>query len=280
MAFIIFTALILLIGRNLTFLPHFSLFSSPVRQADAMTKSVKDILAKKPGNYAIYFVDLQTDQSVAINNHEVFTAASVNKLPIIMTLYHLAAEQKINLSDQVTIQADDMQDYGTGIIRYQQPGVIYSLKTLAKLTLQNSDNTAAHVLANRIGMDEIQSYINGLGLTQTSMVDNQTSLADMYLLLKTFYNRRVTTPALTLELLDFMANTDTEDRIPADLPKNITVYHKTGDGVGGIHDVGIIKDGKHVYFLGIFTSDIGDHVAETKATMAEIAKTLISSYHQ
>ena len=280
LAFLIYTAFILLIGRSLLFLPHFTLFASPTRQADALTRSIKNIIAKQPGNYAVYFVNLETGQNVSLNSHEIFTAASVNKLPIIFTLYHLAAEKKINLNEQVTIQTSDMQDYGTGSIRYQKPGVVYSLKTLAKLTLQESDNTAAHVLADRIGIDEIQSYINGLGLKQTSMVNNETSLADMYLLLKTFYDRKITTPALTLEVLDFMTNTDTEDRIPADLPKSVIVYHKTGDAVGDVHDVDIIKDGTDAYFLGIMTSDIGDHQAETKATMAKIALTLVNSYHQ
>ncbi len=278
-ALVIYTLILLMVGRNISFLPQFTLFSPPKAKADVLTSEIAALLKGKAGNYAVYFVDLKTGQSVAINNHEIFTAASVNKLPIVATLYHLAGEQKINLAEQVTVQADDIQDYGTGIIRYEQPGAAYSLRTLSKLTLQDSDNTGAHILANRIGMAEVQSYMETLGLRQTDMAHNETSLADIYLLLSKLYNRKITSDALTMELLGFMTHTDSEDRLPAGLAKSVVVYHKSGDGIGSVHDVGIIKDGSHIYFLGVMTSDIGSHASEAKATIAKIARTVVGWNH-
>lgn len=69
-----------------------------------------------------------------------------------------------------------------------------------------------------------------------------------------------------------MTDSDFEDRIPPLLPKDVNFYHKTGDTVGGIHDVGIVeKDGK-AFFIGIMTSDVGDKEKETKQYMGIIAK--------
>lgn len=75
-----------------------------------------------------------------------------------------------------------------------------------------------------------------------------------------------------------MTETENEDRLPADLPSSASVIHKTGDGVGFIHDVGIITLGTHSFFLGVLTSDIGSQETQTRKTIAEIAKMVADSY--
>ena len=270
---VIFTVVVLIIGRNLTFLPRLTLFSNPKTETLALKNQIKEFIGKQKGNYSVYFSDLDnTNLSFGLNENEVYTAASVNKLPIIAVLYYLAKKDKLDLNEKVTIQEDDIQDYGTGIIRYQKPGTVYSLKTLAKLSLQKSDNTAAHVIATKIGIEKIQKTIEAFGLTQTDIVKNKTSLLDMYILFKKIYKGEVTNPSLTYELLDFLKDTDIEDRIPKLLPKDAIVYHKTGDAVGAIHDVGIVKIDKIAFFVGVATSDVGDQEKETTNSIAKIAK--------
>lgn len=238
-----------------------------------LKKQIQEFTKDKKGNYSIYFSDLNSKNlSLGINEHAIYTAASVNKVAIIAVLYYLAGKEKINLDEKITVQESDIQDYGSGSIRYLPVKSIYSLQTLAKLSLEQSDNTAAHIIANKIGVDNIQKIINSWGLTQTDMVNNKTSLSDMYLLFKKIYSVEITTPSLTKELLDFLSDTYIEDRIPASLPSSAVVYHKTGDFIGGMHDVGIIKNGDAVFFLGVLTSDIGDTEKDTKNAIAKIAK--------
>lgn len=270
---IIFIVVMVLIGRNLTFLPKFTLFSNPKSETLVLKNQVKDLLEKEKSSYSVYFSDLN-DEGIffGINEHEIHTGASVNKLPIISVLYYLAGKGEFDLNERATIQEDDIQDYGTGELRYEKPGGVYSLKTLAKLSLQKSDNTAAHVIATKIGMEKIQKTIENFGLTQTDMTNNKTSLFDMYILFKKIYKGEVTSSSLTQELLDFLKDTDIEDRIPKLLRKNAIVYHKTGDTVGSIHDVGIVKQDDISFFVGVMTADIGDQGEKTKNTIAKIAK--------
>jgi len=270
---VVFTVVILLVGRNLTFIPRFTLFSNPKNETLALKNQIKELIGKQKGNYSVYFSDLDnTNLSFGLNEHEVYTAASINKLPIVAVLYYLAEKNKLDLNEKVTVQKDDVQNYGAGTIRYQKPGRVYSFKTLAKLSLQKSDNTAAHIIATKIGMEKVQKTIEGFGLTQTDMANNQTSLFDMYILLKKIYKGEVTNPSLTYELLDFLKDTDIEDRIPKLLPKSAIVYHKTGDAVGSIHDVGIVKQDDTAFFVGVMTTDVGNQEKETKNTIAKIAK--------
>lgn len=281
---IIYTLLVLIIGRNLSGLPRFYLFSSPQEEKDRFVTLLKDQtkrqLAGAAGNYGIYYADITTGQQFGINEKQIFTAASVNKVPIVAVLYHLDHTKKIDLDETLTLQAKDIQDYGTGSLRYKKPGGIYSLKTLAKLSLQESDNTAAYILAQRIGVPVIQRTITSWGLTQTDMANNKTSAYDMYLLYKRIYELKVTNLAKTQELLGFMIDTDIEDRLPARLPQDTNVYHKTGDATGSLHDVGIVNKEKTVFFLGILTSDIGNQETATKERIGDIAKSIYDSHQK
>ncbi len=271
---IIYTVIVLVIGRNLLFLPKITSLYNPTNGIayDSLKSHLTDLISKKPGHYSVYVSDLNSPLTLGINEQTVLTGASVNKVPIIAVLYYLANKGKISLDRKIVLQKDDIQDYGTGSIRYQQPGSVYSVKTLAKLTLQESDNTAAHILATIIGMPTIQKTINSWGLLQTDMANNKTSLPDMALLYKKIYMGDITSKALTKELLGFMADTENETRLPAKLPDSAIVYHKTGDGVGNVHDVGIVRAGTTVYFVGVLTNDVGGHEQDTANTIGQISK--------
>lgn len=277
--FAIYTLCILLIGRNLTFLPRINALINTYSTSESLREKVLALTKKEKGSFSVYFEDLRNKSEVkpfGINEQQLHTAASVNKVPIIAVLYNEASRGEINLDDKVVLQEDDIEDYGTGSLRYSEPGGVYSLKTLAKLALQQSDNTAAKVLAQKVGTNTIQKTIAGWGLTQTHIENNKTTPFDMGLLFKKIYRGEVTSPALTKELLGFMTNTDFEDRLPKDLPKDTIVYHKTGDSIGGVHDVGIIRRGEQVFFVGVLTSDIGDKEQETKNIIGSIAHEVLS----
>jgi beta-lactamase class A len=175
------------------------------------------------------------------------------------------------LQDTIVIQESDIQDYGTGSIRYQKPGQQYTLQSLARLALNQSDNTAAHVLNIRLGEDNIQAYAYQIGMGSTNMIDNDTSARDIGKFFQMLYQNKITSKALTSEMLEYLENTEFEDRIVPLLPKNVHVYHKTGDGVNFIHDGGIISNGKTPFILVVMSSNITDEKL-TKATISKIAQ--------
>lgn len=272
---LLITFLLLLTGRNLSFLPKFD-FRSEIQKTDDIKKRVMEFTKKEKGTYSIYYKDLKSGQNFGIDENEVLTGASLNKLIIVGYIYNQAKDGKINLEDKVIMQKEDIQDYGTGSLRYEEPGGSYSLKTLSKLSLQQSDNTAAHLLAVKVGVDKIEEYRNKLGLTSTDMQNNKTTARDMGIFLELLYNRKITSEPLTLELLDWLKDTDYEDRLPRFLPGNIVVYHKTGDAVNMIHDAGIIMSNDKPFVLVILTNDLTD---ETKAkdNIGKIAKIIYDS---
>jgi len=249
-------------------------FINPKKDTDELRGRIKNQIGSVWNNYSVYVSDFNSAFTMGINESTIFTAASVNKVPILAALYDEAQKGKVNFDQIITLREDDIQDYGTGSIRYDPPGTTYSVKTLVRLAAQKSDNTAAHLLANYvIGLGVVQTYVNSWRMIQTDMAGNKTSNKDMEILFRNILNGRVVNTALTAELLGFLKDSDFEDRIPGLLPKDTTVYHKIGTGPGEIHDVGVVVSGKTKYYIGILTEGVSD--ADAAATLsAQLSKTV------
>ena len=233
---------------------------------------IESIISKKGGTFSVYIVELSSGKEYAINKEIVVDAASVNKIPILAALYHLVEKGEIDLNRIIVPQEKDIQNYGTGSIQYDKPGTPYSIKTLARLMMEKSDNTAAYLLASHIvGIKKIDTLNASWGLTQTDMIKNTTSNKDTAILLTKIYKGEITSPALTAEMLDFMDKSDFDDRIPRNLPEGTVVYHKTGDQVGKVHDAGIVATSQKPFYIGVFTTDMTD-VEASKVAIGEIAK--------
>lgn len=274
-AIFVFAIFFIFLGRHLTFIPVINL--SRESAEEDLKKEIEKIIKDKKGFYSVYYKSLKDEKYFGINENQIETGASVNKLPIIAALYLLDKEGKLTLDDKITIQKGDVQDYGTGSIRYQTMPATYSLRNLAKIALKESDNTAAHVISVKIGEDNVTKLADSWGLKQTDMANNKTTVYDMSVLFEKIYKNDVANAANTKELLEFMTETQFEDRLPKGLPNGTKIYHKTGDGEGFVHDLGIIETEKGAYYLGVMTSDIGDKEEETKNTIAEISKKIFDS---
>ena len=280
---VLFFILIILIGvfvRNVLLQKKTPLSQPPIKKIsksqlqkkEELVGKIREIINNKSGSYSILVSDFTTNDSFGINENTVFTGASVNKIEVLAALYFLTDQGEINLDKAITIQQEDIQDYGTGSIRYENPGTVYSIKTLARLMMEKSDNTAAYLIGDQVvGMNKIQNLINQWGLKQTDMINNKTSSTDQEKLLRMMYEGKIAKPALTSEMLDFMNDSDFEDRIPALLPKEINVYHKIGNEIKNTHDVGIVDLPNRPYCIGVFTVDNPDEQDAIKI-IAQISK--------
>lgn len=270
---------LLLLGRQLSFLPSLSVIDNSVKEslaADEIRESLLGSISEYEGEYSIYYEDLESGDAFGINHNSIMTAASLNKVPIIFYLYSLADKREIDLEEKITLLEADIQDYGTGKLRYEKPGGVYTLKKLAELSFKHSDNTAAHLLTIRLGEDKIQQYVDSLGLGSTSIAFNETSPKDFGNLMSMFYRNELFSEALRNELIDYMSDTEFENRIPKYL-EGAKVYHKIGDADNMVHDGGIItSDEKSPFVLVIMTSGITDE-EKTHDSIGKIAKEIFDS---
>lgn len=248
-----------------------NLLKSPPKDLNQLIEQIKLLINKQKGVYSVYIYDLNRNKGVGINEETIFTAASINKVPILAGLYFEIQRGVIDPDKRITIQPGDIQDYGTGILRSEGPGGVYSLKTLAQFMMEKSDNTAAFILDQVVGDARIQELVTGWNMPQTDIVNNKTSNKDMATLFTKMYQGKIANQALSQEMIGFMDDSEFETRIPRLLPKGINIYHKIGSEVGFIHDVGIVALPKNPYYIGVLSSDITeDETAED--AIAQISK--------
>ena len=253
---------------------HLFQFFTREKSSDDLIRKIKQQVDGSWNDYSVVVQEYGSGFSLSLSEGEIFVGASVNKVPILAALYYYANKGDIDLDKVITLQADDIQDYGTGSIRYAAPGTVYSVKTLAKLMIKQSDNTAAYILANHIiGIDKLTAVVSQWGLIQTDMANNKTSNQDIAKLFRMIYDGKISNPARTQEMLSFLKDSDYEKRLPGLLPKTASVYHKIGTEVGNIHDAGIVTDGTLTYYIGIFTSGTAEG-DETDALFATLSKTV------
>lgn len=202
-----------LIISNIVFQKKFD--PSPVlEQIESLTKDLR-------GTYGVYIYRFADGREYGIRQEEIFPAASLMKLAVILTLYQEAEAGRINLVDKPV-------------------GSAYSYRQLAERMGKYSDNTANNILVKILGPKKIQETINNLGIEKTSFKDYKTTPEDIGLLFRKLYQDNLVNQVNREEILRFLTKTAFEDWIPAGLPVDTRVAHKIGKDIGTFSDGGII----------------------------------------
>jgi beta-lactamase class A len=185
--------------------------------------------------------------------------ASTIKVPVILYLNSLAAQGKIDWQAKIAYnKKTDWQD-GAGLLQFAaRDGDTYSLRVLANLAVTTSDNIAYRMLRRYLGMDNIISFMKGLGgNTVWPNGDNISTARDMATYMTATLNFQRDYPELGRRLLDDMANAIYDVGLPGKLPDAVTVAHKEGDVSGVQNDVGIVF-GSRPYVLTIMSQGNDD----------------------
>jgi len=236
---------------------------------ESALQEVKAKTSGKQGTYGWFVQSLKSGEVYGDNVDFSFTAASVNKVPI-MTKYLLEVEKgNMDLDDIYSLKPGDIEE-GTGTLQYQKKGTKYSFRELVSLAGKLSDNTAANALASKVGLSSIQALVDSQGMVNTNMVKNTTSPKDMGSFFVSLYlDRLIKTPDLKNLLFDSLTNTEFEDRIAAGVPSGTVVVHKIGNQIQVWNDCGLVL-GKNPYALCILTDGIRE--SEAKEILPGISK--------
>lgn len=244
-------------------------------EKEALHDELKGIAQAYPGRYGVVVSDPSTGQTVSMDADGRFLAASINKLPVLMALYRSAAAGTVDLDDEISMQASDVQAYGTGVLYTYPVGYTLTLRECATLLIKESDNTAWKMLDRYLGRDYIRAELNRVGARSTEYwIPNTTTPNDVLVMLEKISDPSYTTPDLSAEMLDVMTNTSFEDRLPQPLPEGTRVSHKIGSYGTTFGDAGLVfpkgsRDVKDAYFIVVMASDTGEYTA--RAAMREMS---------
>jgi len=214
--------------------------SSVLTEIENLTKGLR-------GTYGVYVYQLDGKNEYGIHQGEIFPAASLMKLPVMLTLYQEAQlrqgsagqasvdflETKYKLTEKDKIN-------GAGILQGKPVGSTYTYRQLAEFMGQYSDNTANNILVKVLGQEKIQQTISKLGMTKTSFKNYTTTPEDIGIFFRQLYQGGIVNKENQDEILRFLTKTAFEDWIPAGLANDIRVAHKIGKDTGTFSDAGII----------------------------------------
>jgi beta-lactamase class A len=233
------------------------------KKTEPLRSELGQIAQAYPATYGVVVFDPSSGEKVAMDADRRFLAASLNKLPVLMTLYRAAASGAVDLDDKISMQASDMQAYGSGVLSTYPVGLTMTLRECARFLIKESDNTAWKMLDRYLGRDYIRAELYRVGARSTEYwFPNTTTPEDVLLMLEKIADPTYTTPDLSAEMLDIMTNTSFEDRLPQPLPEGALVSHKIGY-FGTTHaDAGIVfpegaRDATDAYFIVVMASESG-----------------------
>ncbi len=239
---------------------------------DDLEEDISAVLRDAEGTYGIYFRFLTDDEHAEfdVRADEPFYAASCYKVPLVLYLFERAEAGDLDLDEKMMYKEDHRRS-GAGILKEEEPGESYSLRYLASLSIIHSDNSASHMLLDRLGRPDFQSYQEERGAEEVCMQENVASPRDVGFFLADVLARARDDEGEYGEILEWLLDAYPRDRIPGGLPGDVPVASKTGTWPGTINDAAIVLAEDHPYLLVVMSEDVPDY-EEGITTIQKIAE--------
>lgn len=254
-------------------------YSNPLEQRIAM------LAEGSRGRIGVAAIDLSTGQSVSVLGDQAFPMASTSKIAIVATYLAMVDQGRASLTSEYPLRS----------------GQYLTALELIDLTITRSSNPATDALlaavggvqpvnawARRAGIEEfnltrdIATLVRDDGQVDPAMHidlrDSSTPRA-MVELLSGIYQGRWLSAESRAVIVDAMERCRTgPNRIPALMPDDVTVAHKTGSLNNTSSDIGIITapDGRAIV-VAIYVTGQGSR-SNREARIASIARAIYDGY--
>lgn len=224
------------------------------------------IAASYDGVMGIFVKDLTNGEIFSVNSGTVFPQASSIKIPILIELMRQAQEGKLRLDERIQIHHAGLVG-GSGVLQFfSDGGSEISLHDLAVLMVVLSDNSATNLIIDRVGMDNVNAMLRGLGLDRTvlarKMIDipaeqadreNRSTPRQMAALLESLNAGKLLDPAHTAMALGILEYPK-DSPLRAGVPPAVTVAEKPGSLNGAQCDSGLVFLAGRPYIISVMTT--------------------------
>nr|MDQ3013866.1 class A beta-lactamase-related serine hydrolase [Acidobacteriota bacterium] len=243
---------------------------------------------------AVY--DLDTKQTLLINERVSQHAASTMKLPVMMEVFRQAEEKKLNLREPIEVKnkffsivdgseyrlnkADDSDEEV-----YRRIGQKMAVLELTEHMITWSSNLATNLLIERVTPEKVMKLMGELGANDIRVLrgvedtkafeagkNNTVTAYDLMLLLRLIAENKFKSKRACEKMVEILSAQHFNDGIPAGLPTATRVAHKTGDITKHNHDAGIVYPANSKpYVIVVLTKGIADHKRSSKL-IADISR--------
>ena len=265
-----------------------------------LKEQISSKLAEQPGDYAVAFKDLTTGETLLINEQAFFHAASTMKTPVMIEVYKQAAAGAFSLNDSFVLKNEFKSMVDSSVFSlnanddsekelYQHVGEKRTLYSLVYDMIIKSSNLATNMVIELVNARNITQTMRQLGAEKIQVLrgvedskafakgfNNVTTANDLLVIFDKMARGEIVNSASSEAMIKILLNQQFNEIIPARLPKDVKVAHKTGNISHVLHDSGIVflHNGKK-YVLVILSKNLQKEDQATKA-MAEVSKMI---YH-
>ena len=248
-----------------------------------------EMVERFEGVMGVAIVDLTDGRTIFKNEDRVFPTASSIKIAILLELYRQeqeargGAQGKAKLDDVYIFDPKDLVE-DSQIMAGLTAGVTrVTNRDLAQFMIAVSDNAATNVLIDRVGKDNVNATLRGLGLTKTmlhrKMMDiaaakrgdeNVSTPQEMARLLETIYKGKALNKELTAAFIKQLSTSKKDSFLSYDLPPGVEIADKPGSLDGVRTDSGIIFAKNRPFAISVMTAYDRDERAAEHA-ISEVA---------
>jgi beta-lactamase class A len=249
-----------------------------------LEKKIEELIrASGAETVAVAYYDLGTGRELLINPDENFHAASTMKVPVMMEIFRQAAAGKLSLDARIPIKNDFTSivdgshysltaDSDSESSLYGRVGQTETIRELMRLMITVSSNFAANLLIERVTPERVMDLMHSIGAKNIRVLrgvedgkafekglNNTTTARDLMIILRRIAERRAVSERASDEMIKIMLDQKFNEGIPAGLPNDVRVSHKTGSITKINHDAAIVyPPNRKPYVLVVLTRGIED----------------------
>lgn len=273
-----------------------SLLAVENKNPQDLKRQIQTELNKNKGVFAVAFKDLTSGEEILINEKINFHAASTMKTPVLIEAYKQAASGKFSIDDSITVRNEfksivdgspyslnSKDDSETDL--YTKEGSKVKIYDLLYLMIIQSSNLATNLIIDLLGAKNVNQTMREMGANDIQVLrgvedtkayraglNNTTTAYDQMIIFSKMAEGTTVNKASSDAMIQILLDQKFNDKIPAKLPKNVKVAHKTGWITGVNHDAGIVflPDGRK-YVLVLLSKELENDKSAVKS-MAKVSK--------
>ncbi len=272
--------------------------------SDSLVEKIEDEWQSQEGIFAMAFKDLTSGETVLINERVVFHAASTMKTPVMVEVFNQAEQGLFSLEDSILVRNEFKSIVDSSLFSlspdddseqdlYTQVGKKKPLSSLVYKMIISSSNLATNIIIDLVKATKVTASMREMGAHDIQIrrgvedtkafekgLNNTTTAYDLMLIFEKIARREMVSPAASDAMIDILLDQHFNDIIPAKLPGDVKVAHKTGSITGVQHDSGIVilPDGRK-YVVVLLSKDLKDTEAAVNS-MAIVSRMLYDHVQQ
>jgi beta-lactamase class A len=246
---------------------------------DALRQRI-EATARKSGARAVAVAlhDIESGADLHYDADRWFHGASTIKVAILLAVYgeidrgRLVPQSRLHVRNRFLSAYDGspfrvLADRDADSEVHAAIGKTMRISELALHMIATSSNLATNLLLDLIGLETVQRTLDRFGLTGIDMrrgvedekayehgIVNRVTANGLVALLRLIAEERAYSPELSREMLDILHQQEFKKGIPARLPREVRVAHKTGDISTVAHDAGVVyAPDRKPYVIAILT---------------------------